>query len=222
MAQDKMNPTNSRITLKLLPYGQYRGVDEKDPIRFYYWPVIGGLYRRRVEMCLEKCRGGERILEVGFGTGLSFLNLKEMYREIHGIDLTANVPEVESAFAGQKINLQLKHGDVLQMEYPDQYFDTVLLVSILEHLQPAEQTRAFTEILRVLKPGGQVVYGTPVERPFMVNMFRVMGVNIREHHYSTHLDIAAAAQTVFPQGAIEYLRVPIVGNIYQVGSFQRA
>lgn len=79
--------------LKLLPAGQYRGVNEKDPIRYYYWPVFGTLYRRRVELALAECRGGDRILEIGFGTGLTFLNLAEMYREIHGLDLTADVPQ---------------------------------------------------------------------------------------------------------------------------------
>ena len=72
-----MNQKNQKTKLKLLPYKQYGGVDEKDPIRFYYWPVIGSVYRRRVEMCLEKCQGGERILEVGFGTGLSFSEFKK-------------------------------------------------------------------------------------------------------------------------------------------------
>ena len=216
-----MNRKNQKTKLKLLPYNQYGGVDEKDPIRFYYWPVIGSVYRRRVEMCLEKCQGGERILEVGFGTGLSFLNLKDLYRDIYGLDLTANIPQVLATFADQNINLNLQNGNVLKMDFPDQFFDTVLLVSILEHLQPAEQTQAFSEIRRVLKPGGQVIYGTPVERTFMVTMFRMMGVNIRDHHYSTHEEIAAAAKAIFHQGVIEYLRAPVIGNIYQVGQFQR-
>ena len=31
-----------------------------DPLRFYYWPVLGRLYRRRVELCLARLSGGER------------------------------------------------------------------------------------------------------------------------------------------------------------------
>ena len=47
-------------------------------------------------------------------------------------------------------------------------------ISILEHLRPDEQDAAFREIRRVLRPGGQVVYGVPIERRLMVFMFRLM------------------------------------------------
>jgi len=39
----------------------------------------------------------------------------------------------------------------LKMPYADNYFDTVLLVSILEHLKPLELAQAFVEVNRVLK-----------------------------------------------------------------------
>ena len=76
--------STTSVQLKLLPLDQYAGVNRDDPIRFYSLPVIGRMYRRRVEMCLGECTGGQRVLEVGFGSGVSFLNLHERYREIHG------------------------------------------------------------------------------------------------------------------------------------------
>ncbi len=42
------------IKLKLLPVEKYTGVNHNDPIRFYSWPIIGKLYRKRVEMCLAE------------------------------------------------------------------------------------------------------------------------------------------------------------------------
>ena len=107
------------VRLKLLRPHEYPGVNRFDPIRFYYWPVIGRMYRRRVEMCLEECTGGERVLEVGFGTGLTFLNLHELYREIHGLDLTADVRQVGDAFRSRAIQTHLVNGNVLEMPYPD-------------------------------------------------------------------------------------------------------
>ena len=77
--------------LRLLPADQYKGVNQYDPIKYYYWPIFGSMYRRRVELALEECTGGNRVLEVGFGTGLAFLNLHDTYQEIHGIDLTADI-----------------------------------------------------------------------------------------------------------------------------------
>ncbi|MBM3126845.1 MAG: class I SAM-dependent methyltransferase, partial [Chloroflexi bacterium] len=144
------------VQLKLLPARAYKGINQYDPIKYYYWPVFGRMYRRRVELALEECSGGERVLEVGFGTGLAFPNLHDLYREIHGIDLTADIHAVRSVFEPMGIPLFLEKGDVLKMPYADGFFDTVLMVSILEHLKPSELIQAFAEVRRVLKPGGQM------------------------------------------------------------------
>ncbi|NJN80083.1 MAG: class I SAM-dependent methyltransferase [Anaerolineales bacterium] len=209
------------VKLKLLPIHQYKGVNNRDPIQYYYWPVFGKMYRRRVELALGECTGGERVLEVGFGTGLAFPNLHETYKEIHGIDLTADIEAVKSVFEPIGIPLFLRQGDVLQMPYEDNYFDTVLLISILEHLKPKELEQACAEVKRVLKPGGQMVYGTPVEKPFMVFMFRMLGHNIRDEHFSTEKEIAAAAYQAFSKGTVIEMKStpPIAGAVYTVGNF---
>ena len=204
--------------LKMLPIRQYAGVNRDDPIRFYHWPVIGRLYRRRIEMCLAECHGGARVLEVGFGSGVTFLNLHDLYAEIYGLDLTASIEEVSHTFAMLGIATHLQNGDVLHMPYADQFFDTVLLISILEHLKPDRLAPAFQEIKRVLKDGGQVIYGVPVERPLMVFMFRLLGTDIRAHHFSTEHDVSVAAHAVLAPVRITPLR-SLVGQVYDVGHF---
>jgi ubiquinone/menaquinone biosynthesis C-methylase UbiE len=207
--------------LKLLSADKYKGVNQYDPIKYYYWPIFGHMYRRRVELALGECTGGERVLEVGFGTGLAFPNLHDMYREIHGLDLTADIQAVNSVFDSMSIPLFLQRGDVTTMPYQDEFFDTVFMVSILEHLKPAELEQAFHEVRRVLKPGGQMVYGTPVERPFMVFMFRVLGHDIRDEHFSTEKEIAQAASRCFSKGRVIQMKgtPPIAGAVYEVGNF---
>ena len=207
--------------LKLLAADTYKGVNQYDPIKYYYWPVFGRMYRRRVELALGECSGGERVLEVGFGTGLAFPNLHDIYKEIHGIDLTADIHAVQSVFDPIGIPLFLEKGDVLKMPYQDGFFDTVLMVSILEHLKPLELKQAFVEVSRVLKPGGQMVYGTPVEKPFMAFMFRLLGHNIRDEHFSTEKEIAEAARRAFSKGHVIQMKStpPIAGPVYEVGNF---
>jgi ubiquinone/menaquinone biosynthesis C-methylase UbiE len=206
------------VMLILLPREQYVGIEELDPIRFYYYPAIGKLYRQRVELCLAECKGGDRVLDVGFGSGVNFPNLNE---EIHGLDLKTDVDIVSKVFQDIGINTHLKNGNVLEMPYPDEFFDTVILVSILEHLKPEEQAVAFDEINRVLKPGAQVVYGVPVEHPLMVIAFRLLNVNIREHHFSSEEEVAEAARKVMRQVRIIDLKpaIPIIKSVYQVGHF---
>lgn len=212
----------SQSRLQLMPRRLYTALPERDPLRFYFWPFLGRMYRRRVELCLAECLPGQRVLEVGFGSGLTFLNLAELYDEIHGIDLTAPVEKVTDLFHTQGVNVHLRNGDVLNLPYPDNYFDTVLLISILEHIKPEEQDQACREIARVLKPGGQMVYGVPVERPLMVCMFRLLGYNIREHHFSTQDQVWAAAGRVMEKVRLVPMRgVPRwLGSVYEVGHFR--
>lgn len=215
-----MNVTRDpRPRLKLLPFKEYRGVNAADPLRFYYWPILGKLYRRRVEMCLALCRGGRRILEVGFGSGLSFLNLSQWYSEIHGLDLTVRAHEVVAVFRLHGIHPSLLQGSVLNLPYEAGAFDTVLLISILEHLQPFQQSPALTEIERVLRPGGDVIIGIPVERGLMRSLFRLMGVDIRQHHFSTDVDVLACARQQLGEGQVESLSAPGFGDLYRVGRF---
>lgn len=211
------------LKLENVPFNELAKDNPSDPIRYYFWPIIGRLYRKRVEMCLGECKGGERALEIGFGIGLTFDYLDQIYREIHGLDLHADIDKVSRFFEERGIKPHLKNGNVLNMPYPEDYFDTVLLISILEHLKPHEQITAMQEIWRVLKPGGQLVYGVPVERPFMVFMFRLLGVNIRELHFSTEEDVSQAASQLFRQVNLIPLKsfFPTGGSIYHIGHFEK-
>jgi ubiquinone/menaquinone biosynthesis C-methylase UbiE len=212
----------NQVRLKLYPLSEFARGNPSDPIRYYYWPLIGRMYRQRVELCLAECNGGERVLEVGFGCGLTFQNLASMYREVHGLDLFADITQVGKFFEEKGIRTYLKNGDVLNMPYPNATFDTVLLISILEHLKPEEQPVAMQEIQRVLKPGGQLVYGVPVERPLMAFMFRVMGVNIRELHFSTEIDVSRSADQAFHRVSVVDMKslIPGLGAVYQIGHFK--
>jgi ubiquinone/menaquinone biosynthesis C-methylase UbiE len=214
----------SITSLKLMSASFYQGVNSDDPIRFYYYPIFGRMYRHRVELCLYECNEGEKVLEIGFGTGIAFLNLAEKYKEIHGIDLTADINKVSFAFQQIGLTTHLKNGDILDLPYPDNTFDTVLLISILEHLQPEEQERAFSEISRVLKADGQVVYGVPVERPFMVIMFKLLGYDIRKAHFSTEKNISSTAIKIMKKERIVQMRSepPWFGVVYEIGHFRKS
>jgi SAM-dependent methyltransferase len=212
------------VRLKTFPLSAYVGVNKDDPIRFYRLPVIGSLYRRRVEMCLSELNGGRRILEVGFGSGVTFLNLKDIYPEIHGIDLSSDAAAIQSFFQQKGLHPFLRSGSLLDLPYAGGSFDAVLLISILEHLKPEQLPRAFAEIHRVLAPGGQVVYGVPVERRLMTWMFRLLGYKIHQHHFSSEKDVAQAAGQAFKPIALRKLKGlwGLSGSLYEVGHFVKA
>jgi ubiquinone/menaquinone biosynthesis C-methylase UbiE len=203
--------------LKMLALREYAGVNRDDPIRFYGLPFIGSVYRKRVERCLSELSGGSRVLEIGFGSGVTFLNLNGMYSEIHGLDLTANAGAVTATFQRLGIRTFLRNGDILDLPYQDGYFDSVLLISMLEHLRPESLIPAFRGIYRVLKQNGQVVYGVPVDKKIMDYAFRLLGYNIQEHHFSDHKQVSEAAGAVFKEVEISNICVWPFGRLYEIG-----
>jgi SAM-dependent methyltransferase len=207
--------------LHLLPLREYVGINKNDPIRFYFRPFVGRLYRRRVESCLDECRGGERVLEVGFGSGVTFFSLSSRYKEVYGLDLTASVTDVGALYRRHNVETFLQNGSVLEMPYSDGTFDTVILVSILEHLKPAELDVAFSEIRRILRMGGQVVYGVPADNTFMRFCFRLLGYDIRKHHFSSERDVAGAARRALKEIRVIPMKsgVPFGGIVYETGHF---
>ena len=90
-----------------------------DPCRFYYWPIIGRLYRRRLEICLDLLPGGGKVLEIGFGSGISFPSLGQLYSEIHGADLHSDCPSVTSCFTQRGIQVNLVNASVMDLPYAD-------------------------------------------------------------------------------------------------------
>jgi SAM-dependent methyltransferase len=89
-----------------------------------------------------------KILDAGCGEGV----LVEEYRSkgylIVGIDLN-----YESEY--------VQRGNILEMPYPDNYFDVVLMLDVFEHLAFIDQPKALAEVRRVLSSGGILLISIP-------------------------------------------------------------
>lgn len=97
---------------------------------------------------------GEKILDLGGGYGrLSPLYI-DRYKQSIILDYSQNLLDKAHLLAEQKDwkNLQTKRGDVYQLPFGNDEFDTVLMVRVLHHLEKPQI--ALKEIARVLQPGG--------------------------------------------------------------------
>lgn len=178
-----------------------RGEIEKshadDPLDYYYHPLTGWVYRRRLAMGLALLGEGPfgRLLEIGFGSGILLPELARRAAEVHGVDLHERGEPVERMLRARGIAATLRRGDISALPYPDGTFQGAICLSVLEHL--TELDRACAEVRRVLAPGGRAVFGFPVRNAVTTAFFRAVGYDERAIHPSTHRDILAALGRAF-------------------------
>jgi SAM-dependent methyltransferase len=104
---------------------------------FFYWRKLIGLLRL-IDF--------SRAVEVGCGEGYGLVRLREKYPSAswQGLDLSPRA--VEQARARNK-DIPILTGDVRSLPYPDNSFDLVLCLEVLEHLRDFKL--ALEEIVRV-------------------------------------------------------------------------
>jgi ubiquinone/menaquinone biosynthesis C-methylase UbiE len=129
--------------------------------RFWVEPPHPLITRRRLREVLAP-QPGERILEVGPGTGYYSLPVAAWLSPGGRLDLFDLQQEMldhtmRRAAARDLDNLAPTQGDARELPYPDATFDAAYLTAVLGEIP--DQDAALRELARVLKPGGRLVVG---------------------------------------------------------------
>jgi SAM-dependent methyltransferase len=186
----------------LPPRGALPPNNEVDPLKYYYAPLIGRVFRARIELGLQLLEGRfARLLEVGYGSGLLLPTLRTLCDRLDGVDLSSEPEVVRPALGRLGITVdELRQGDVCALPFEDGRFDGVVAFSILEHLRAPELGRALAEVARVLEPGGRFLVGCPAVHKGMNLAFSAIGFRgIEQHHFSSIDDVLAAARPYFTE-----------------------
>jgi ubiquinone/menaquinone biosynthesis C-methylase UbiE len=184
------------MSLQLPAREHIRPVGDDDPLRFYYMPVVGRMYRRRLELALGLLDGSAgRLLEVGYGSGILLPELARRGGPVIGVDRHREGPAVRMMARRYGAEPALVSGDVLALPVADASIDLLLCLSVLEHV--AALGAAAAEMRRVLRPGGVAVLGYPRVDRLMSALFPLIGFHgIEEHHVSAPAAIEAAMSRV--------------------------
>jgi ubiquinone/menaquinone biosynthesis C-methylase UbiE len=97
--------------------------------------------------------GGERVLDVGTGTGALALALAPLVREVVGVDREPAL--LEKAREQAPENATFLEGDATALPFPDAAFDLTATVRTLHHVHRPEL--AVAELTRVTRPQGRVL-----------------------------------------------------------------
>lgn len=147
------------------PYGQRLFVEAPHP--FITWA--------RLAEALEP-RPGERMLEVGPGTGYYTLDVAEALGPAGRLDILDVQQEMldhTMRAAGRRglDNLHPVRGDATALPYSDASFDAAYLVTVLGEIP--DQQAALRELRRVLAPTGRLVVGEVLLDPHVVTFGRL-------------------------------------------------
>ena len=109
---------------------------------------------KRLTLALAAPQRGEKMLDVGIGTGFFAIEFLKRGAEITGIDVSLDMLEV----ARRKGFRNLAPEDAVDLSFPDETFDLVVSITALEFIK--EPRRAVSEMVRVCKKGGRIIVGT--------------------------------------------------------------
>lgn len=147
---------------------------------------------------------GEKVLEIGFGTGHSLKEMAMMVGEsgkVHGIDISSGMMRMaeKRLKKAELLNrVEIKCEDAVSLPYQDDKFDAVFLSFTLELFDTPEIPLVLNEIKRVLQPQGRlglVCMSKGTGSPVMVRIYEWVHRNFPKY---------ADCRPIFAEQSVRY------------------
>jgi ubiquinone/menaquinone biosynthesis C-methylase UbiE len=152
---------------------------------------------------------GQRVLDLGCGTGTLALLVKERQPAADVVGLDADPEMLDQAGSKAEradVELRLDQGFSTELPYPEESFDLVLSTLFFHHLDLDSKRRTAREISRVLRPGGDLHvadWGRPSD-PVMAVAF--LGVRLLDGFETTREDARGELPAIFEAAGLERAR----------------
>ena len=127
-----------------------------------YDPITRLLGLERTRRALLEQAGlapGNRVLEIGCGTGTLMILAKKLHPDVEVVGIDPDPKALARAEAKAKragASIQLDRGFAGSLPYPNAGFDRVLSSMMFHHLDAGEKGKMLREVARVLRPAGRL------------------------------------------------------------------
>jgi len=136
---------------------------------------------RAQRILLSLVGSGQRVLDVGCGSGFYTTQFRDLGNRMAATDIT-----LEGVHAVVQMGIPVTLSDVEKgLPFADGSFDMVTFIEVVEHLLRPDQ--ALREIHRVLRPGGLLLLTTPNYAHWVLRvlyLFGVLPVGLRSRPYT--------------------------------------
>ncbi len=155
------------------PFAEFKAAQRKGWAFFAPLEAITTIPAAKL-VAFAKVKQGQRVLDVGSGTGVVAVTAARAGAQVSALDLTPELIEVaryNAQLAG--VQVDFREGDAEALPFDDASFDAVL--SQFGHMFAPRPDVAVQEMLRVLKPGGVIAFSTWPPELFTGRMFALTG-----------------------------------------------
>jgi len=133
----------------------------------YTFPInLIQIYRFKKIIHLLGDRKYKNLLEIGTGSGIFLPELAKHTENLFACDIHDNYEHIEKLMSNYKVtNYWVGKQNIEETNYPDNYFDAIVAVSVLEFV--SDLHKAIKEIKRILSPDGVFITICPGTNKFM-------------------------------------------------------
>ena len=164
---------------------------------FNYSNIIDPIFKE-LRVCvvgLSGVKAGDRVLDVGCGTGDQVFHYERKGAIATGVDLNPNMIELAERNRKRKgLNSTFRIAGATELPFPDGYFDCASISVALHEMEREERNKAVSEMIRVVKKDGVLIFvdfKVPLPKNFTAYLITVVEFFAGRDNYKCFRDYLA-------------------------------